>query len=128
MIRKEFEKTLEFASKSPATSPWGKARPVKVNNVINDDFPDMSIQIPKTPPTQYVAKQKTPKFEDIIKRQAAAEQNRITRFEKSLETIEIEEKAILELQQYYKTLFPSDRISVTRVNKEISVPLWSAKT
>lgn len=35
---------------------------------------------------------------------------------------------IKELRQYYETMFPGDMISVTRVNRDIANPRWSAKT
>ena len=124
LIRREKEQTIELA-KSPSLSPWGKARPVKVNDPfpepVTEQFPTLS-----TSATHHQGRtgHKT-KFEDIVKRQEAAEVNRKTRYEKSLDAIEIEERAIQELNQYYKQLFPSDIVSVTRVNKQVSVPLWT---
>jgi len=131
IVRAEIEETINIAKSSPK-SPWGNARPVKTafpeesvdqpKNEISEDFPDLRTQTFETSQNYQV------RFKDIIEKQAAAENNRKQRVEKSLEAIEIEERAIQELRQYYETMFPGDMISVTRVNRDIANPRWSAKT
>jgi len=139
IIQWEQENTFKLSKRSPS-SPWGNARPVNTHNgcpAVTSSPPKVQIEsfvpsadkLPKTPSKSvdrgliYINKYvwlknfkswaESPMLLNEIM-EAEKRDEKLRKQRKPLSVIELEERAMVELAEFYKLQFPTDTITVTR--------------
>ena len=113
ILRWEEEQVIETAKRSPS-SPWGSARPVQRGSPSWPSPTKEQKKPVKTKTAPITPSAKTWSLAEIMENEQQTQKKLNER--KSLATIEVEERALVELKQYYQLQFPTDSaITVVRM-------------